>query len=724
MTFLNIALLLGALAAAIPIIIHFFHRSRFKVVTWGAMHLLQSVILTNTRRMRIEQLILLLIRAAIPVALALLMANPILTKFKALLSNAQTSMVIVLDDSYSMEVGGPLKSNYELARETTEQILGELRKGSDAVIIRTTDPKASLPLTPTFDLEGLRGKVRETRTRYLPALLPETLEQSVDAFKQLTHANREMVVISDFQAASWDERRGPARRSALELVRSQKIPPRVTYIDLDRQTDRNVAVESISMSRKVVGQGEKINVRANVKNYGLVPEQDLRIYFRVNGLEQDVTQVSLAPGQKSQALFTYAFKESGSHYLEVFVDADPLEADNSCFFSLPVLESIPVLLLNGAPSQEPLKGETDFLQVALQPFRAAEADLPDLIEVREVESKRFHERDLHEVRVVVMANIDLLRHDQLHALQRFVERGGGLLAFPGDRADADWHNRELVRRGRGILPATLEALSGDIEDDQGFATVVAEHYDSAALDFFNDPRNGSLSDARIRLWYQLAVQQPFGPHKQQEAIVLARLDNGDPLLVEKEYGEGRVIQCATACDADWSNLPIRPFYVPLMQQLVAYLASTVYPPRNVTVGQPLMVFLPLQRDLKALPLTDPEGQEYDVPVVARDSYCVAEFPETIMPGLYAYEDPNGYPIHFVVNSSRRESELEQLSKEEVAAQAEAAGAQVVHSWKEYANLDTERRFGREMWTWFLGVLLALVFAEITLEHLFTRRKTG
>ena len=76
MNFVN-PLLFGAFALAIPIIIHLFHKSRFQIVKWGAMHLLEAVIRTNQRRIQIEQIILLIIRAAIPALLALCMARPL-----------------------------------------------------------------------------------------------------------------------------------------------------------------------------------------------------------------------------------------------------------------------------------------------------------------------------------------------------------------------------------------------------------------------------------------------------------------------------------------------------------------------------------------------------------------------------------------------------------------------------------------------------------------------
>src|SRR6185295_16561377 len=100
MNFLNLALLGGVLALAIPIIIHLFHKSRFQVVRWGAMHLLEAEIRTNQRRIRIEQIILLIIRAAIPAILALCMARPVWKGLHKLAGEARTSTVVLLDNSY------------------------------------------------------------------------------------------------------------------------------------------------------------------------------------------------------------------------------------------------------------------------------------------------------------------------------------------------------------------------------------------------------------------------------------------------------------------------------------------------------------------------------------------------------------------------------------------------------------------------------------------------
>ena len=63
MTFLNIILLGGLSAAGIPVLIHLLNRNRFKVVKWGAMHLLEAAFQPNQRRLEIEHWLLLLVRA-------------------------------------------------------------------------------------------------------------------------------------------------------------------------------------------------------------------------------------------------------------------------------------------------------------------------------------------------------------------------------------------------------------------------------------------------------------------------------------------------------------------------------------------------------------------------------------------------------------------------------------------------------------------------------------
>ena len=85
MSFLNGALALGALTALVPLVIHLFNRSRFKVIKWGASHLLESVLRKNRKQIQLEQWIILIIRCAIPLLLALALARMVVMNWNSFL---------------------------------------------------------------------------------------------------------------------------------------------------------------------------------------------------------------------------------------------------------------------------------------------------------------------------------------------------------------------------------------------------------------------------------------------------------------------------------------------------------------------------------------------------------------------------------------------------------------------------------------------------------------
>lgn len=172
---------------------------------------------------------------------------------------------------------------------------------------------------------------------------------------------------------------------------------------------------------------------------------------------------------------------------------------------------------------------------------------------------------------------------------------------------------------------------------------------------------------------------------------------------------------------------MRPFYLPLLQRLSIYLASTVFPPRNLEVSKPLVAFLPVADAGKRAALALPDGTTRDVPVVKKGERGVVEFARTQQPGLYTLNAPGGSVTHFVVNTSRRESDLQKLTDAEIADFAKAHRVALVRSGAEYKQLDRTRRYGSEFWRPLLWLLLALLFLELFLQQRFSRvrrRTTG
>jgi hypothetical protein len=159
-----------------------------------------------------------------------------------------------------------------------------------------------------------------------------------------------------------------------------------------------------------------------------------------------------------------------------------------------------------------------------------------------------------------------------------------------------------------------------------------------------------------------------------------------------------------------------------VQRLCVHLASTVNPPRNLEVGRSIVSFLPVTAAGKKALLTAPDGTTAEMPVVKKDERGVVETAPLYQPGLYTLQPPGGQPIHYVVNSDRRESDLARLADTEIAEFAKAHSVAVVHSSAEFRENEHRQRFGQELWKWALLALLVLIFLELFLQRMFARAR--
>src|SRR5438552_11762095 len=102
MSFLAPFMLWGSLATGIPIALHFFFRSRYRTVPWAAMKFLLTSIEQTSRRLRFQELLLLVLRCVILVLLALALSRPLSTAVRGTGQGAAVDAAFVFDTSFSM----------------------------------------------------------------------------------------------------------------------------------------------------------------------------------------------------------------------------------------------------------------------------------------------------------------------------------------------------------------------------------------------------------------------------------------------------------------------------------------------------------------------------------------------------------------------------------------------------------------------------------------------
>ncbi|HEY1081261.1 MAG TPA: hypothetical protein VGE29_03310, partial [Prosthecobacter sp.] len=370
-----------------------------------------------------------------------------------------------------------------------------------------------------------------------------------------------------------------------------------------------------------------------------------------------------------------------------------------------------VLLVDGDPGTGALGGAADFLELALTPYQSASADLKDLIRISKVEARRLRDADFKGQEIVILADVDRLQGNRLPELDKFVKAGGGLIVFSGPHCDLDWYNREFYKNGSGLLPSPVKGLQHAPAASP--ARILQQRLTHPAMVYFNDSRGGRLQDAGFQTWLEL------GPNGEGGGKPLLMLDRNVPLLTEKAQERGRVIFAATTADAEWSNLPLQPFFVPMMQRLVTYLATQNTVTAWNSVGSPLNLVLPKEKDGLEYTLRDPSGQTQVLNTKGEEGHAVLTAPPVAMAGVFRLTQGTENRL-LAFNLDPAESNLSPLPADKVKQLAARYDAAFVDSLDAWQKLDRTRRHGSELWQPFLLGLLVLLFAEVLLQQRISR----
>ena len=103
LSFTNPVLLHGLWAALLPLVIHLLNRRRTVTVAFSNVGLLQTLQHDRMRRIKVKQLMLLILRTLLIALLVLAFARPTLSGGSTQVGDAGTAAVILLDRSLSMQ---------------------------------------------------------------------------------------------------------------------------------------------------------------------------------------------------------------------------------------------------------------------------------------------------------------------------------------------------------------------------------------------------------------------------------------------------------------------------------------------------------------------------------------------------------------------------------------------------------------------------------------------
>ena len=678
MSFLAPVFFVALGAIVVPILVHLVQRERKRVVEFPSLMFVQRIPFKSVRRRRLRHWYLLLMRAAAIALIVAAFARPFLPAGAAAAiaaAGGTREVVILLDRSASMGYG----DRWQRARDAARAAIRSIGQADKATLV-LFDRNAEENIRATADRGRLEGALDATRvssgaTRYGPAL---KLAESVLA--RSTLQRREAILISDFQKSGW---------SGAEDVHFSE-GTRLTPVSVASGTPSNIAVPSVTFARVAFSGQERVTITAGIANKSAQPAANVPVTLDIDGRRLETKSVGIgANAAVSVAFAPFTLAEPVVAGV-VRAGSDAMPADNAFSFVLTPSAAVSVLVVNSGERSDSSFYLSKALSIGDAPAFRVEAE----------PAARVAPAMLDKRAVVILNDAMVPPGLAGGVLKRFVERGGGLLVALGEHSVWPASESDLLP---GRVGAVVDHMSG-----RG-STIGYLDYSHPVLEVFKAPRSGDFVAPRV-LRYRAFESAP-------DARVLARFDDGAVAAAEKRVGTGRVIAWTTTLDDSWNDFVRRPVYLPLVHQLVKYLARYEQPAPWSTVGQVVDLSALLKSRADRIVVT-PSNER--VPMRASDAGLL-ELSEQGIYEIRSTSNSSGRPDRIAVNLDPAESDLTPLDPSELVAAVTGHASQRDQSPRapvEVSAAEAERRQG--LWWYLLLAGLFLLAGEVAVANYLSR----
>ncbi len=560
-----------------------------------------------------------------------------------------TLQVVVIDASMSMGLG----DRWQRARARVDDVLSEIELGDEVMLVSAGDRLEVLvaPGRNTVDIASAIARTTPGEGRLVFAGLLRRVASIARAVSE-SNASLHLHLVSDFQASGGAARFG-------ELTAGEGVAFTLHDVAPSKVED-NWAIEQIRTSAGARRGG----IEVVVKSFAAAgSERGLEL--RLDGEPVRSAQLYVPAAGRAAHEFVGIEAPRGDSRVEVrFESADSLSADDHRRAVIANRPAERVLVMTNASSGQ----DALYLQSALAAspalgFRAQQAAPDDWNELR-----------FEDFPLVVLSDPSVLSAALTRQLARYVDAGGAALIFLGDEAK---RNARVPLTGHVLRrPPTFGAR--DFES-------VAEADDSHPVSA------GALQWEGVSFYDHLAIELQDGDR------VLIRLEGGMPLLVEHDFGLGRVLIFTSALDREWSNLSMEPEFIPWILGAIRYLSGL-----RRTALEERVVGAPFNVSSAGVQLFDPDGEK------------VLSLAETLGGADVILEQVGFYEMKvagqrrlIAVNPDPRESDPRGM-EDALIERWQSSSPRATRS--EPGEL-IEEEAQRALWPWFMALLLVLLIAE-------------
>ncbi len=733
MTFVTPLLLAGTALVVLPIVLHLTMRRKPKLLEFPALRFIEKRHDANRRRMRLQHLLLLLLRCAAIALLAAALARPRMKLGGALGSQeAPVAAALVVDTAARMEYRHDNETRLEAAQRLGQWLLTQLPPQSEIAVLDT-----QLGSAAAFQVD--RGAAKQRIERLESGANAQPLTQLVEkALRLLAESDlprKEAYVFTDLARAAWPDESAAALQDLLT-----EVPGVTVYvIDVGVEEPSNYGLDELRLSGQVLSNRGALAVETELYRSGpgaagddnTGVDEDMRagnveVPLRdSNGtravelfLEDDegnmqkrrAESYAFGSGESRRVDFRVGSLEIGTHQGFVrIVGQDGLAADDTRYFTVEVRPAWRILVAAPKPAKRYALSLTEALAPAV--FRKRGQARFDCRVVDLNALRKMSPTDVAESAAVCLVDPTPLAPAVWRKLGNFASDGGGVAIFLGRNAGKVTSFN--ASQAQELLPGKLLRQARRPDGDLHLAP---RDYQHPILSAFR-----SISGAVP--WIDFPVFRYWELEKPVGAVLL--LSDGRPALLERPLGAGRVLTMTTPVSDDpnrkaWNLLPAGeawPFLI-LVNEMMSYLVGSGDQQLNYSAGQTAVLQMDSGTRYRSYLLTAPGGMKSPLSVdVGRHQLVITATDQVGNYRVQAGGTVSGVDRGFSVNLAPGQTELQRIDQKELAEVFGPLEYRVARTRDEIERSVSTSRVGRELF----GPLILLVGVLLALEYVVANR---
>lgn len=690
MTFLNPAVLIGLAAATIPILIHLLNLRKLKKIEFSTLHFLKELQKNKIRRVKLKQWLLLALRVMIILLIVTALARPTLegVSIGGTTSAAKTSVVFILDDTFSMSVVDQNGSLFNLAKQTIKKLLTQLQEGDEASLILISGDESDEQNFST-NINSISDRLNELKISDASGNINSSLLKAADLISKSKNFNKEIYLLTDFQKDRIYEEKNISDMG--QILNGKVYLYSFNYAKKDIY---NISIDDLKVITGIFEKEKPIKFEAVVNNHSSQPVSNQVVSLFIDGERSAQQSVDLNAGESKTIQLEGVAKNTGFINITVETEDDDINQDNKRFTSVFIPEKLSVLLLSEIP------GDAKFVKLALK-----SSEEFGNIDVTELPANRLLSTQLKNFDVLVFIGNNLnIGADEL---KLYVSTGGGLIFFPSSLKNLLVLQQSLNTLG---LPQPSSLANGSNDPNSSVDIEKVDFNHPVFQDIFQNEEKKKIESPEIYTYYKYSSR---GKGKNIISLI-----DGSSFLTEYSLEKGKIFFFNTAPVLGWSDFPLKSIFTPLIYKSVIYISAKDQNGTKYFAGTPLNLNVS-QRTLPQVRIVKPDKSEDLINLNGNASDFIT-YPHTYEEGNYLVYSGDKLLNIVSVNTDPLESNTNYISDNEFndyLKKINFSGSYVkISKDEDPVKKILQARFGSELWRYFLLAAILLALLEMTIAR--------